>query len=105
MPVLAYRSSFGCNRLQIITLAFGGGAFGGSLVPVLLRVNAKFPPRRLRKIDVIVLCCLLDGREGQCTIGIGDADDLIEPCDCVAYVLRIRQRLFSLVRKCINRVW
>jgi len=77
-------------------------AFGCRLVPVLLRMDAKFPPRRLRKLDVIVLCSLLDVREGQRTIRIGDVNDLIEPCDSIAHVLRIGQRLFSLVRKGIN---
>src|ERR1700722_14667633 len=80
------------------------GTFGSRLVPVLLRMNANFPPRRPRKRDIIVLCGLLDVRERQCTICIRDVDDLIEPGDSIAHVLRIGQRLLPLLRKGINRV-
>ena len=71
-------------------------AFGGSLFPPTLRMNAEIAPRRLRKLDVIVFRSLLDVGEGQSTIGIGNADDLIEPRDGIANVLSIGQPSGSL---------
>jgi Bacterial regulatory proteins, luxR family len=46
-----------------------------------------------------VLRSLLDVRKRQGTIGIGNLDDLIEPCNGVTYVLRIGQGFFTLLRK------
>jgi hypothetical protein len=80
---------FGGCLFQFAQLTLRLNSFSGSLFPVALRVNAELVPIRLRKIDIVVLCSLLDVREGQSSIGIGDADDLIEPRHRIAHVLCI----------------
>jgi hypothetical protein len=63
--------------------------FGGVLFPVSLRMNAEFMPVRLGKVHVVVARSLLNVRERQGPILIGNVDDLIKSCDGVAYVLFI----------------
>ena len=79
-------------------------AFGGSRLPVALRMNAEIVPRGLRQVDAIMLGSLFDVRECQRAIGIGDVYDLIEPCHGVTHLPRIRQWLFPLVRKGIHGI-
>ena len=91
-PARALRlNGFRGSLFQFPALAPGLNALGGSLFPVELRMGAELVPRRLRKVDIIVFCCLLDVREGQSTIGIGDVDDLIEPRDGVTHMLCVGQ--------------
>src|SRR5271155_5500348 len=45
-------------------------AFGRSRFPIFLWMNAQLMPRRLRKIDAIMLRRFLDVRESQCPIRI-----------------------------------
>jgi hypothetical protein len=52
-----------------------------------------------------VLCSFLDVRKRQSAIGIGDVDDLIEPCDGVTHVLCIGQRFLTLLAKGVDSVW
>ncbi len=74
-PVLAFGfNRFGGSLFQPPAFPLGLNAFGGRLSPMLLRMNAKIMPRSLRKIDVVILGSLLDVREGQSTVAIGDAD-------------------------------
>ena len=69
-----------------------------------LRMDAELLPGRLRKLDVIVFRSLLNVLEGQSPIFVGDACDLIEAGDGIAYVPRIGQRLFAVFRKRKNGV-
>src|SRR5579872_1319377 len=64
-----------------------------------LRMDAQLVPRRLGKIDLVVFRRLLDVRERQIAVFVGDAHHLIEPRDSVPDMPRIRQRLFSLLWK------
>src|SRR5271155_398863 len=79
-------------------------SFGGSLFSILLRMNAQVVPRRFREVDVVVLCSFLDVCERQRTVGIGDVDDLIEPCDRITHMFGVGQWFFALLGKRVDTV-
>ena len=56
-------------------------------------------PVGLREVDVVVLRGLLDVRERQRALVVGDVDHLIEARDRVAHVRGVGQRLLALLGK------
>src|SRR5580658_11118037 len=89
---------------MLLSLFARHSAFGGSLFSILLRMSAQVMPRRFREVDVVVVGGFLDVRERQSTVGIGDADDLIEPRDRVTHMLCVGQWFFTLLRKRVDAV-
>jgi hypothetical protein len=51
-----------------------------------------------------MLCGLLDVRESQRAVGIGDVDNLIEPRNGVAHMLCVGEWFFPLFRKRVDAV-
>jgi len=60
-------------------------------------MNAELVPVGLGKPHIVVLRSLLDIRESERSIGLGDIDDLIETCRRVAYVQCVGEMLFALI--------
>ena len=62
-------------------------------------MNAELMPVRLGKPDIVVLRSLLDIRESERSIGLGDIDDLIESGRSVAHVQCVGEGLLALIGK------
>jgi hypothetical protein len=71
----------------------------------LLRLDTELMPVGFREGDSVVPGRLLDIRERQRSIGVGDVDHLVKARNGVAHVLRVRQRLLALIGEREDAVW
>jgi len=78
--------------------------FGSCLEPVRVGMNTELVPVCLGEIHVVVLRGLFYVGERQGPILVRDLEYLVEPCDSIAHVLGIGERLFPLFRESENVV-